>query len=209
MKKYILIVLGILFLLVDATVSTGVRYPEYELLENYAVDTQRMVMDDVVSDHMKLDVVPDAVGYVLLAVGALLTLPADKARKRALAVCAAAFAVDLLCPLLPLFADGITVYGGEYFLHWGRAFLEAAAVILIVRCCVASLESKINHKDNVLIWIFVMLAAACGFFRELAGFYGLIKTSFVYMIVQALLTLAYLWKLCGNAQTAETLPESR
>lgn len=209
MKKYVLIILGILFLLVDVTVSTGVRYPEYELLDNYAADTQRMVMDDVVSDHMKLDAVPDAAGYVLLAAGALLALSADKGRKRALAVCAAAFAVDLLCPLLPLFAEGVTVYGGEYFLHWGRAFLEAAAVILIVRCCVASLESKINHRDNVLIWIFVMLAAACGFFRELAGFYGLLRTSAVYMVVQALLTLAYLWKLGGNARTAEALPEDR
>ncbi len=207
MKKYVLIILGILFLLADVTVSTGVRYPEYELLDNYAADTQRMVMEDVVSDRMKVDAVPDTVGYLLLFAGVLLAVPADRKRNRALAVCAAALLVDLLCPLLPLFATGVAVYGGEYFLHWGRAVLEAAAVILLVRECAAVLESKINHKDNVIIWVFVMAAAACGFFKELGAFYGLTKTSVAYTVVQALLTAGYLWKLWGNAKVQENRSE--
>ncbi len=201
MKKYVLSVLGILLLLVDVTVKTAVRYPEYEILDDYAVDTQRMVMQDVVSDRMKIDVVPDALGYVFLFFGAFSAMPSGKSRGRVLLLCAAALAADLLCPLLPLFATGVTVYGGEYFLHWGKAFLDAAVVIFAVRGCAASLESKINHKDNVFIWIFVMLAAACGFLRELAAFYGLGKTSAAYMVVQALLTLAYLLKLRSNIKT--------
>ena len=211
MKRLMLIFVGILFLLTDIRVDTGAAYPEYEILEDdfYAngKKTQAMVMYDVVGTSLKADILPDAVGFVLLAFAGK-TLFSDEQKKKRntfLLSALAALAASLLIPFAPFFLGGETIYALEYFLGWLCPFFEYLTLFLIVRAMMEKLECKQNHRDNILIWIGVLASIFCGFIADMTGFFQLGKTSAVYTVLELVFTVCYGAKLviCTKQKESE------
>lgn len=210
MKRLILLLIGILFLLVDIPVKTSVEYPEYEILtgDSYAngKETQAMVMYDVVGTSLKADVLPDVVGFVLfLAAGTGLFKKASGKRRAAfILITIAAAACSLLIPFAPFLTSGESLYAAEYFLGWLTPAAEYTALFLLIREMTVVLECKQNHRDNILIWVGVMASIICGFTADMTGFFQLTKTSRVYLVLEIAATVLYCIKLIGCTKWKES-----
>ncbi len=201
MKRFWLVVAGILFLLIDVTVSTGVKYPPYEVIyeDMYASGkmTQAMVMYDVVGTEMKMDVMPDIIGYALLLVAGLGFGQRRKMRinPKFFLVLLIAAGLWILRPIAPFFMEERTLYGLEYFLGWLCPVFEYCTLFFIIRQLMEELECKQNHRDNTLIWTGLLATIFAGFFADMLGFFQLKRTMRVYVVVEIILTVLYCYKL--------------
>lgn len=65
--KYIFMIIGFLFLIIDIRIGT-IAFPAFEEFRAEAPETVEMVIGHVVTDHMLVDVVSDIAAFVLIAV---------------------------------------------------------------------------------------------------------------------------------------------
>ena len=190
----LLILLGILVLLIDIRITTQISYPEYVMLEEYGTTIQQMVMGDAVGNYVRLDVVSDLVGFVLVIAGSLLLMKDAKAYRngkqfgRAVAAGILGFLFYLVRLFMPYLLHGAILYGGEYGIHFAVAAAESFAAFYAVSGIVALCERAESHWGAVICEIFMVLAAICGYICGMGAFYRIMYVKWIYYLAQCILT---------------------
>lgn len=201
----VLLIIGILCLCFDIFYRTQITYPDYEFAEHYGPDTQRMIMEDVVGTRLKIDFASELLGYLCLFLSLIIVrsfakpeIPLKKATRKMMSrfgwlmpraklkfilIPFAGAAVYTLAQVLPFFANGINVYGPEYFLHLGLIFTEAASLLFATLCFLRECDRYQNHKETQFIYLFLILTVITGVLRGFAAFYGVHGVENVYTVL--------------------------
>lgn len=191
MKKrtsIILILLGVLWLLVDVKISTGLRYPEWKMLENYGTEIQRMVMGEVVGECVKPDVVSDIIGFILLAAGCAGFRKNSKRFRNAVILSGIGIVLYIFRMVMPFVLTGANLYGLSYATPFLVAAAEAMAVYLAVAGLIFLCEEVENHMICVPSEIFITIASVCGFIYGTAAFYQIHYVEWAYYVAQICFT---------------------
>lgn len=206
----VFLVFGILLVNLDLRVRTDIQYPDYEFAEHYGAVTQRMVMEDVVGTSLRVDVLSDFLGYLFLAISVLLVRtyarpaapPAKsyeakkEARRRLPRACVRFALIALLgavlvaaAKLLPFVANGVSLYGPEYFINFGLSFVAGAAVTFATLSFLRECERYQSHTGIMLVYLFLVLTVLSGVLMNLAEFYGLNRVMDVYLVINSVTAL--------------------
>lgn len=184
----ILIMLAVLILMIDIKITTGIEYPEYVLLENYGTEIQKLVMGEVVGEYVKLDIVSDTLGFVLLAAGAFGMAKHSHRFRKSAVFAAAGCALYIFRVFMPFLISGAKLYGLEYAIHFVIAAAESFAVYYAVSGIVFMCETVDNHQNGVLIEIFITIACICNFIRGMGAFYRIMYVAWIYLTAQVFFT---------------------
>ncbi|MBQ6661885.1 MAG: hypothetical protein IJM57_10810 [Lachnospiraceae bacterium] len=201
----VLLVIGVLCLCLDFPYRTQITYPDYEFAEHYGPDTQRMIMEDVVGTRLKIDFASELLGYLFLFLSLIIVstfakpeLPMKKAVRKMMSrfgwlMPRAKFRFIMIpfvgavvytwAQVLPFLANGISVYGPEYFLHLGLIFIEAASLLFATLCFLRECDRYQNHKETQFIYLFLILTVITGVLRGFAAFYGVHGVENVYTVL--------------------------
>ncbi len=192
MKRFWLLAVAVLLLWLDIYMAVGPDYPEYVPDENMGRKTQELVMGHVVGDAMKLDVVPDILGYVLIL---FVSIGGTKG-KRGFAIASLAsvvgIAAEVLCMVLPYYVGGATVYGAEFFLHMGGYLIELAAVFFAVQSFITDMDEMTVHRIAIVGGILMMLSLLCGLAQNVGYFYNISVLPTVYTVARGIITVGFL-----------------
>lgn len=203
MKRFWLLAAGVLLLWLDIYVVTGPEYPTYVPDENYGRVMQDLVMGRVVGTSMKVDVVPDILGYALLMLvggGAVW-----KNRRYAYGVLAGVCGIvaEVLCMTVPFFANGAAAYAAEYFLHMGGYLLELAAIFFVVQAYAQELDNVAMHRMVITGVILMMLSLLCGLAQNVGYFYNVTAVPMAYTVVRGIVNAVFLGCLYQVARYGE------
>lgn len=206
MKKYIVLLIGILFLMIDVKIET-IPYPEFEEFHTEATNTVSMIIDHVIGHNMKIDPVSDIVGYILLAIASLMFIKAYKnnsfpmnydveskirCRKRfgkAVRWCIAGIIVYAFELLVPLWLNGNLRYRSGYGLYILALIIKITVLIMTVLGMLGLIETLENHDFNNKTAIFSLLAIFCTCINRVCWFYDITRP--VYWIYYGL-SLAFM-----------------
>ncbi len=211
MKRFALLACAVLLLWLDVRVSTEIAYPEYEPHDKFGRLTQELVMEHVVGDSFRIDVLPDLVGYVLLFVVAFGGSREKKGYRMAMTASIVAVFCELLRMLLPFAVGGVTVYATEYFLHLGGYVLDAFLLFWVVRCFAEEYDRLAVHKTSVAAVITMMLALLCGLAQNFGWFFDVKTLPTVYAILCGLVSATFLgclYRLVSYKPIEEQTPEA-
>lgn len=187
-SSIILIMLAVLVLMIDVRITTNIAYPEYVLLDNYGTEIQKLVMWEVVGGYVRLDIISDTLGYLLLAAGALGMARHSRRFKKSVVFSAAGCALYIFRLFMPFLVSGAQLYGLEYAIHFVIAAAESLAVYYAVSGVVFMCETVDNHQNGVLIEIFISIACICSFIRGMGAFYRIMYVAWIYLTAQVLFT---------------------
>ena len=81
MKKYTVLLVAILLLILDIRIPTA-EYPAFEAFKTEAPETVDLIIRHVVGSSLRIDLLSDAAGYFLIAVYALKMLGASERYKK-------------------------------------------------------------------------------------------------------------------------------
>ncbi len=223
----ILLVLGALLLCIDVRYRTDIAYPDYEFAENYGAQTQRMIIEDVVGTRLTVDFGSELLGYLSLMISLLIVLsyarpvpPDEKDRKKqsirfgwkiprvnANYILWPFFGalLYLQARLMPFLANGVALYGTEYFVNFGLIFAEAAVLLFSTLCFLRECDRFQNHKETQFIYLFLILTVFSGVLKGIAAFYGLEGVRTAYTIVNTITVVVMCITLIHYVRTEDLI----
>ncbi len=188
---------GLLLILIDINITTKIKFPLFEEFFTEAPLTVSMVIDDVLGHYLRLDLLPDALGFLFLLIGGIRLFKGVASSRRSLCLCVGALILSVFYQFLPFFLNGNVRYRIGYFSYFIVTLFEIIAIFEYVFCFLRSEECLANHSTNRVTTIFWMVSCLAGYVHFVLAFYQLKISSFVYFLVQAILfgVVVYrLWK---------------
>lgn len=188
-------VAGVAILILDWSHALPIRYPEYISLADYGTETQKLVMGIVVGDFMKIDIISDALGFILLGMSSIVFFKryrrfkggSRQVGKRfifATICCIVALALYIFRLFMPYCLNGVVLYGSEYAIHFVISAMESFAMYSTVAAVIYMLETNDVHQECVLGEVFLTISCICNFVRGMSGFYQIQSVAWIYCTVQ-------------------------
>lgn len=181
MKKYYLLFIAILLLLLDIRIPAA-AYPAYEAFLTQAPQTVELVIGHVVGSRVRVDLLSDALGYLLLMAAAVILSINNKKFRRVAVWSALSFGVNLYKNIMPFLLNGSARFRVGYLIYFIAAVLEAVTVFYAMYTLCGQLETLENHSYNNLTVIVAMLCVATGFVSATVYFFDLIILAVIYYL---------------------------
>ncbi len=200
MRRYWLLVVALLLLWIDVGFVTDIKYPEYIFDEDYGRVTQSFVMNEVVGDHMRIDLVTDIPGLLILAwlvvtggpgvrplvieeqdgkrisrhIGKMTKLSKTHLRDSILGflLSIASAGCIVAMRILPLYTNGVRCYGAEYIIHLVDIMLPLLAVYYVMVEWIDRTDLRTTHRETDVAALLMMVSLFAGFFSRFARLYG-------------------------------------
>lgn len=196
MKKTLPLILGMLFLILDYPIRTGIVYPAFIPFRTSAPESVSMIIDHLVGTNLRIDIFPDLIGYILLFFGCASLISYQKRFARCTVWIILAAAANLLCILNPLLFQSYTRYSLAYIVLIVATLLKAAVMIHIMLTFLNFSECTENHAWNNVVAIFMLIAVFTMVIRNLSFLYMWDSVAKVYNGVSLVATLIYVIMYC-------------
>ncbi|MBQ8596396.1 MAG: hypothetical protein IJ409_01270 [Lachnospiraceae bacterium] len=191
MKKYVVLIVAVLLLIVDIRVP-AVAYPVFEEFRTEAPETVDLIINHVVGDHLRIDLLSDTLGYVLLAITAIKLIGENTGYRKTLLWSAFSLGIYIYQNLMPFLLNGNERFRIGYLIYFVAVFLEAMVIFRAVYPVCTKLETVENHRYNNITIIILLISVGTGFVAEALYFFDLIVLSVIYLIIQ-LVTMIVCW----------------
>lgn len=196
MVAIILIVIGLLIVSVDIY-APGIMYPAYEYTNNIGTNIQQYVTQNITSDHLKIDVLPDVVGCIFLFIGASMLLKYSRKYMQALFFTVVMAVVSVAIPVLPFFIGGQVMVVTELILFFALTVFEVYMEYLVIYTTVDISDDTPNQSTNKRLQFGWWITVFCRVFITFLTFVGHIGIANAYKIVLAAAALFYLYQMLG------------
>lgn len=191
LTPFFLLFLAVVLLVVDIRIPTW-DYPAFEIFPTEAPETVDLVVNHVIGHHLMLDLLPDVLGYILLAVSCFMLGPGNKHFFKQLPWIAVSLGFYLCQNLMPFSLNGDVRFRAGYLLYFISGVLQVLVLMRVMLHVCDGLNTTENHSFNNLSIIFMIVSSFAGVVSVLVWFYDLGWISLIYFIVQ-LIFLGIFW----------------
>lgn len=191
LAPYYLMFLAILLLAVDIRIPI-LDYPAFEAFPTEAPQTVDLVVNHVIGHKLTLDLLPDVLGYLLLAVSCVMLGPGNRHFFKQLPWIAASLGFYLCQQLMPFSLNGGMRFRAGYLLYFISGVLQVLVLMRTMLHVCDGLDTTENHSFNNLSVIFMIISSFAGVVAVLIWFFDLKWIALVYFIVQ-LIFLGIFW----------------
>lgn len=188
---YILMFAAILLLAVDIRIPVK-AYPVFEPFVTEAPQTVDLVVNHVIGHNLMFDLLPDVLGYLLLAVSCVMLGPGNRHFFRQLPGIAVSLGFYLCQLLMPFSLNGGMRFRAGYLLYFISGVLQVLILMRAMLHVCDSLDTTENHTFNNLSIIFMIISCFAGVVAVLLWFYDLVWIALVYFVIQ-LIFLGIFW----------------
>lgn len=190
MKKYYLLFVALVLLVLDIRIPTF-AYPVFEEFRTEAPKTVDMVINHVLGHKVPLDIISDAIGYILLAAASLMIGIKNKKFRKVFVWTAIALGTNFYRYYMPFLLNGDERFRVGYIIYFVAAACEAIVTFYAMYALCGQLETLENHSYNNVTVIIAMICIATGMVAAIMNFFDLMILSVVYYLVQIVLMGVY------------------
>ena len=158
---YILMFAAILLLAVDIRIPVK-AYPVFEPFVTEAPQTVDLVVNHVIGHNLMFDLLPDVLGYLLLAVSCVMLGPGNRHFFRQLPWIAVSLGFYLCQLLMPFSLNGGMRFRAGYLLYFISGVLQVLILMRAMLHVCDSLDTTENHTFNNLSIIFMIISCFAG-----------------------------------------------
>ncbi|MFG6358135.1 MAG: hypothetical protein K1W26_15170 [Acetatifactor sp.] len=188
---YILMFAAVVLLAVDVRIPVR-DYPAFEPFVTEAPQTVDLVVNHVIGHRLLFDLLPDVLGYLLLAVSCVMLGPGNRHFFRQLPWIAVSLGFYLCQQLMPFSLNGGMRFRAGYLLYFISGVLQVLILMRAMLHVCDGLDTTENHSFNNLSIIFMIISCFAGVVAVLVWFYDLVWIALVYFIVQ-MIFLGIFW----------------
>lgn len=188
---YGIVFLAVILLVIDIPIPT-MAYPAFEPFHTEAPETVDLLINHVTGHQLRLDLLSDVLGYLLLAAACVMLGSNNKPFLRLLPWIAAGMGFYLCFHLMPFFLNGRLRYRTAYLLYYVAGALQVLVLLRTMLHVCDGLETTENHGYNNLSIILMLISCFAGAISMIGWFYDLPRLSLLYLIVQ-LIFLGIFW----------------
>ena len=195
MKKqltpYFILFAAVVLLAVDIRIPVR-EYPAFESFPPAAPETVDLVIGHVIGHQLMLDLLPDVLGYLLLAVSCIMLGPDNRHFFKQLPWIAVSLGFYLCLQLMPFSLNGDMRYRTGYLLYFLSGILQVLVLMRTMLHVCDGLDTMENHRFNNVSIIFMIIGSFAGVVAVLVCFFDLGRIALIYYILQ-LLFLGIFW----------------
>lgn len=195
MKKqltpYFILFVAVVLLAVDIRIPVR-DYPAFESFPTAAPETVDLVIGHVIGHQLMLDLLPDMLGYLLLAVSCIMLGPDNRHFFKQLPWIAVSLGFYLCLQLMPFSLNGGMRYRAGYLLYFLSGILQVLVLMRTMLHVCDGLDTMENHRFNNVSIIFMIIGSFAGVVAVLVWFFDLGRIAWIYYILQ-LLFLGIFW----------------
>lgn len=191
MKKYIVLMIAVLLLIIDIRIPAA-EYPAFEEFRTEAPETVDLIINHVVGDYLRIDILSDVIGYILLAITAIRMIGENIRFRKTLLWSALGLGVYIYQNAMPFLLNGNERFRIGYLIYFVAVVFETIAIFNAVYPICTKLESVENHRYNNITIIILLISVGTGAISEALYFYDLIVLSVIYLVIQLVTML-----ICG------------
>lgn len=199
MKKYVILILAVLLLVLDVRVPVA-AYPAFEEFRTEAPETVNLIINHVVGSHLRIDLLSDALGYILLAIMAIKMIGKNIRFRKTLLWSALSLGMYIYQNMMPFMLNGNERFRIGYLIYFVAVFLKTAAIFSAVYPVCTKLESVENHRYNNITIVVLLISVGTGFISEALYFFDLIVLSVIYLVVQLVTMAVCLYRIYQNKE---------
>lgn len=198
MKKYYVLFAAVLLLVLDVRIPAA-AYPAFEPFETEAPRTVDMVINHVIGSNVKIDILSDVLGYLLLAGVAVLQISRNPKFRKVLIFTAFGLGSYIYSNCMPFLLNGHARFRMGYLVYFIAAVLKEVTVFYAMYALCGQLETLENHSYNNVTVIVAMICMGAGIVAAILYFYDLTLLSVIYYVIQIVLAGVY-WYLIRRDQ---------
>ena len=193
MKKYYLFFIAIILLVLDIRIET-VAYPVYEEFKTEAPETVDLVINHVLGEYVKLDLLSDTLGYLCLALSAVILGLHNKKFRKVIVWTALSLGMYVYRYIMPFMLNGSDRFRVGYLVYYIAAILEVITVFYAMYALCHQLETLENHSYNNITVIVAMLCMGTGFVAAIMYFFDIMVVAAIYYGIR-IVTMGVYWYL--------------
>ena len=194
MGVIILIMLGLLFSGADIF-AAGMHYPDYIWTKDIGDKIQEYITRYVLNDRVKIDVLPDMAGCVLLFIGVLLLLKYSGKFTRSIPLLFLSAVLSVVLPVIPFFMNGKEMIVTVLVIYFLQIVCEIYAEFIILYTLVDISNMAENKATNTRVQFGWWLSVFCRIFIVLLTFVGHITAANVYKGILIAVTIFMLYHM--------------
>lgn len=191
LTPYLMMFISVILLVIDIRIPIK-AYPDFESFVTEAPKTVDLVINHVIGDYLQLDLLPDALGYVLLAVSCVMLGMKNRHFIKQLPMIAISLGFYLCQQLMPFSLNGGMRFRAGYLLYFVSGVLQVLVLLRAMFHVCDDLETTENHGFNNLSLIFMLISCFAAMVSVLIWFFDLVWISLIYFMVQ-LIFLGIFW----------------
>lgn len=201
-NRLILSFIGVLIIVLNFPITTGIAYPTFLPFPTEAPDTVTMVIDEVIGHQFTIDIFPDLAGYLLLMTLCILLAKDTKGKNISFvipfAVLCFALVTHTLNLALPFYFNGNYRFRLGYLCYFIAITLKNVSLYSFLKKYIVLGENMANHSYNNITRILLMTGCLCGAVRDILFFYQLTISSLLYYGAQIILLCYSFYRLYKN-----------
>lgn len=197
---YGILFLAVILLVIDIPIP-AIAYPAFEPFHTEAPLTVDLLINHVIGQQLRLDLLSDALGYLLLAAACIMLGPGNKQFYRQLPWIIAGLGFYLCLHLMPFSLNGGLRYRAGYLLYFVSGALQILVLVRSMLHVCDALETTENHGYNNLSIILMIISCFAGTVSMISWFYDLARLSLVYLIIQLIFLGVFWYRVWCNRQT--------
>lgn len=190
MKRYYLLFIAIVFLIIDIPIPT-IAYPAYEAFNTQAPQTVDLVINYVIGPRLKIDIFSDLVGYLLLAAASVMLSFRNRRFRTVLGWTVVSFGICVYQSVMPFLLNGSPRFRMGYLIYFVAAILETVTIFYAMYSLCFQLETLENHSYNNVTVMIAMVCAGVGFVSLATHFFHLTVISVIYYCLQIIAAGVY------------------
>lgn len=195
------IAIGLLLTGIDFYMAPGIMYPAFEAPKGayHGIEIhstiQRYATQNILGGQLKVDILPDVIGCLLIVVGACLLIKQNKRFWECIVLAVVAGALSVALRVMPFFVNGggqvLFVLALFFFSFVFEIWMEYKVIYMTVNVSDDMANVGTNRRMQFGWWVTVFSRL----FIFLLTFVGIGGVRYVYEVVVAFFTLFYLYQL--------------
>lgn len=192
----ILIALGLIITGIDKWYVLDVAYPVFHVdgvvgSHELSPSIQLYTTGNILGDHVKIDLLPDALGCLLLLIGALMLVKRNKEFIVGILLTIIAMALNILLPFTGFIEQGPKLVIWILVVYFGYAAAELLMEYFILYCTVGVTDDLANRATNTRILFCWWITALARVYMTFLTFVGHGGVNRVYKIIMSAFVLFY------------------
>lgn len=197
---------GILIAVIDIPLKTTVAYPAFIPFATEAPNTVDMVINQVIGPVFTLDLMPDALAYLLIFISIIGLGKVKKYFYRQIPLLLLSMILSAADTLLPFFLNGNLRFRLAYLFYFLACLAKTAALFEYSFCFAKMEECRANHRDNTVTIICLMISFFTGFIHDVLAFYQLTVSSYIYYAIHLSALCCALYRLWTGRRYLKQTP---
>ncbi len=192
----ILIAIGLIFTGIDIHVVSGISYPTFQvtgMLGKYelAPSIRTFTLTNVLGDHVRIDVLPDLIGCVLIIVGAGMLLRYSKQYWYGIVMAGVLMVSTVLLRVCGFIEQDSPLVIWIIVCFFAQVAAELFMEYLVVYCTTGITDTLVNQGTNTRLLFVWWLTVICRTYMAFLTFVGHIGVRDVYRFVLIVAVLIY------------------